>query len=288
MPLTTLYGDGTRIVGDANAIEQTLHPTVMNYVNIIRSSTGGNYAMSVNEIDAVNNMVQALVSNGIWTKLLAIYPIIGTTAAAHKFNLKDPRDADAAYRLSFLGGGWTHSSNGATPNGTTSYADTFLAGNVLAQNSGHLSYYSRSNTAGGAGVFKVEMGYVKLTPSVISTALILLRDNATIGAINTATLATTGQITNTQGFYIANRISATVNTLFKNGALQITSNDNSVAPSTINIWIGARNSPDNIAARNYTDRQCAFASIGSGLTEGEAKSFSTIVQTFQTKLGRQV
>ncbi len=67
MPLTTIYGDGTRIVGDANALEQTLHPTVMAYINIMHSPTGGNYAMSVNEIDAVNNMVQALVSNGIWT-----------------------------------------------------------------------------------------------------------------------------------------------------------------------------------------------------------------------------
>lgn len=289
MPLTTIYGGSpsTRVIGDATALEESLHPSVMAYVNTMRSPAGGNYAMTVNEIDAVNNMVKAMVANGIWSKMKAVYPVIGGTAAAHKYNLVDPRDVNAAYRLSFFGG-WTHSSTGMLPNGSTGYADTFLAGNVLGQNSGHLSYYSRSNTAGGLGVGKVEMGLLKLFPSPITSNLILLRDNQTIGTINGGSTTTIGQITNTQGFYIANRNSATSQTLFKNGVLQITSNDNSVTPATINYWIGARNSPDNLFAINYTDRQCAFASIGDGLTNAEARAFYQIVQTYQTKLGRQV
>jgi hypothetical protein len=36
---------------------------------------------------------------GIWRKTHAIYPLLGGTASAHKFNLKDPRDLNAAYRL---------------------------------------------------------------------------------------------------------------------------------------------------------------------------------------------
>ena len=52
----------------------------------------------------------------------ALYPFVGGTATSHKFNLKDPRDLDAAFRLQF-NGGWTHNSNGVTPNGTNGYAD---------------------------------------------------------------------------------------------------------------------------------------------------------------------
>ena len=38
----------------------------------------------------------------------------------------------------------------------------------------------------------------------------------------------------------------------------------------------------------YTTKQCAFASIGSGLTDTEAANFYTAVQAFQTTLGRNV
>jgi hypothetical protein len=51
----------------------------------------------------------------------AIYPFVGGTASTHKWNLTDPRDLDAAYRLSFSGG-WTHNANGITGNGVNSYA----------------------------------------------------------------------------------------------------------------------------------------------------------------------
>lgn len=284
MPLTTIYDGGTRVIGDATALEESLHPTVLSYVNIMRQATGGNYSMTLNEIDAVNNMVKAMVANGIWSKMKAVYPVIGGTAAAHKFNLVDPRDVNAAYRLSFSGG-WTHSATGMLPNGSTGYADTFLPGNALSQNSAHLSYYSRSNTFGGAGTTKVEMGYAAL--GVVASNLIIKRLDLTFaGAINTITFnGTTTILTDTRGFFIGNRNSATVHSLWRNGSLFISANDNSVNPtSALTIWIGARNQGPS----NFSDRQCAFASIGDGLTDAEARAFYQIVQAFQTKLGRQV
>jgi hypothetical protein len=237
---------------------------------------------------AICTLVISMKADGTWAKMSAIYPMVGGTATTQKFNLKNPLDTNAAYRLLFQGG-WTHSTNGAQPNGVNAYADTFLAGNVNAQNSSHLSYYSRSNTAGGVGVFKVEMGYLKLTPSVISNALFLKRDNLSFAVINTTTTTTTTTaITNTQGFYLANRTTSVLNTLWKNGVIVNSSADISVAPSTITNYLGARNSPDNLGVRNFTDRQCAFASIGSGLTDTEAAALYTAVQAFNTTLSRQV
>jgi hypothetical protein len=291
MPLTTIYGDGTRIVGDANALEQTLHPTVMAYINIMQSSTGGNYSMSLNEIDAVNNMVQALVSNGIWTKIKAIYPIIGTTAAAHKWNLKDPRDADASFRLSFLGGGWTHSANGATPNGTTSYANTFLIPNTsLTANSGHLSYYSRTNSAVAnelpIGV-SASLGGTQFT--------LVIRRTGDLNSFRSTEIAgTTGAISSTstdgRGLTLGSITASNSRKIYKNGTL-LNTNSSAItwARNTFSVFIGATNISDFVTGPNfYTDKQCAFASIGDGLSDAEAKAFSTIVQAFQTKLGRQV
>ena len=107
------------------------------------------------QISAINNLVVGMKSDGIWTKMKAIYPFVGGTATAHKWNLKDPRDLDAAFRLVF-NGGWTHSSTGATPNGTNGYADTkFNANTNLTNGNFHLSFYSRTNST--SGLFSAEM-----------------------------------------------------------------------------------------------------------------------------------
>ena len=97
---------------------------------------------------AIDTLVTDLKGYGIWTKTKAIYPFVGGTASSHKFNLKDPQDTDAAFRLVF-NGGWTHSVNGAQPNGVNGYADTFLTpSTALSLNSSHLSYYSRTISNG--------------------------------------------------------------------------------------------------------------------------------------------
>ena len=50
-------------------------------------------------IDALCALVTSLKADGIWSKLDAIYPVVGSTAATKKYNLKNPLDTDAAFRL---------------------------------------------------------------------------------------------------------------------------------------------------------------------------------------------
>ena len=77
--------------------------------------------------NAINNLVLDLKEEALWTMMDAIYPVIGGTAASHKLNLKDPRDLDAAFRLSF-NGSWTHNSSGmkAASVSSNNYANTYL------------------------------------------------------------------------------------------------------------------------------------------------------------------
>ncbi len=79
------------------------------------------------EVAQLPILVSAFQSAGVYNICDAIYPFIGGLSGSntsHKGNLRNPADSDAAFRLSFSGG-WTHSYNGAAPNGTTGYADTF-------------------------------------------------------------------------------------------------------------------------------------------------------------------
>src|ERR1035437_5830016 len=52
---------------------------------------------------AINNFVKQLKDSSLWTKFVAVYPMVGGTATTTKWNLKDPRNLDAAYRLTFNG-----------------------------------------------------------------------------------------------------------------------------------------------------------------------------------------
>jgi hypothetical protein len=76
--------------------------------------------------NAVNTLVKDLKRFGLWTKIKAFYPFVGGTADSHKWNLKDPRDSNDAYRLTFSGG-WTHTSMGIKSNGSNTSANTNLS-----------------------------------------------------------------------------------------------------------------------------------------------------------------
>lgn len=80
----------------------------------------------VTQKSAVNTLVKDLKRFGLWDKIKAFYPFVGGSAESHKWNLKDPRNTNDAYRLTFSGG-WTHSSTGVKCNGSNTSADTFLS-----------------------------------------------------------------------------------------------------------------------------------------------------------------
>ena len=106
-------------------------------------------------LGALNTLETDLTTYGLTSKMKALYPFVGGTAAKHKFNFMDARDLDAAFRLTFSGG-WTHSSNGALPNGTNGYANSYFnpLTNGLTTASAHLSFYGRtgSTTSDGAEI----------------------------------------------------------------------------------------------------------------------------------------
>jgi len=238
---------------------------------------------------AVNQLVLDLKSANIWTKMKAIYPIVGGTASTHKWNLKDPRDLDAAYRLTFATG-WTHSSTGMTPNGTSAYADTKLVcSSVLSSMSQHISYYSRTNNAstiyGDCGVQD------DITPSIGRNLYIGFGSTTVYSAQNLDANRVIVADANSLGLRMVSRLSSTNLRAFKNGVNVGTNTTNSTSGLTgINTFIGGsnyRNGPGAFSI-SYGIRECAFASIGDGLTDSEASNLYTAVNTYQTTLARNV
>jgi hypothetical protein len=234
-------------------------------------------------LGALNTLESDLTTYGLTSKMKALYPMVGGTAAKHKFNFMDAQDTDAAFRLVFSGG-WTHSSTGALPNGTNAYADTKFNGTLFTQDNAQISVYSRTNSD---GLF-CDIGYVSSTTSD-ETNLFSKYVNVLYPRIQGTNLGVANSVTSA-GLMMANRTSSTIVKGIRNTVITSLSN-NSFPKGTStsdNIFIGALNRRSLLDVVFYSPREYALASLGDGLTDTEAANFYTAVQTFQTTLGRQV
>ena len=229
---------------------------------------------------AINTLVTDLKGYNIWTKFKAIYPIVGGVASSHAVNLKTP----GTFNLSFATG-VTHSANGMQFNGMSGYANTAFIPSIngLTYNNNHLSFYSRTSTAKDF----YEMGSASNNSANDILSLWTRRTANTAGydSGNFATNRLTAANTDGRGFYI-NTAPSTISKIFKNGSSIASKTLSSSSISSINVYVGGLIEASGITY--YSDRQCAFASIGNGLTDTEAANFYTAVQAYQTTLNRQI
>ncbi len=286
------------ISADFNLDAGTLIGTTGSVISTSISSVGNGWyrcSMSYVATDATVLYRMPLITSGIsssifvWGAQLELgstattYQPIATTqqayiAAQFKYNLVNPVDSDAAFRLVF-NGGWTHSSNGATPNGTNGYADTKFNPSLNGQlNSAHLSYYSRTNNSTDN---QIEIGANAPAHFLCYRFSSLLAYHG-INSLDTPSTP----FTPSTGLFVGSRINSTTGKFYTNGSLALTDNKASTSRPNQNISLGALN--NNGTQAYFTTKQSAFATIGDGLTDTEAANLYTRVQAYQTALSRQV
>jgi len=225
---------------------------------------------------AINQLVVDLKGYSIWTKMKALYPFVGGSATSHSYNLKNT----AQYQITWFGGA-THGSNGVQFNGTNSYGNTGYNQTTVGDslNSAHLSFYSRTNSNGT----EIEIGVQQPSSNY---NILEIRTSGTTYFLQNQSGLTSAADSDSRGFYLGNRQLSNDIDGWRRGIKVINGTQASGSLPNANIFIGAMNT-SNIAS-NYTTKQCAFASIGSGLTDTEAANFYTAVQTFQVALSRNI
>jgi hypothetical protein len=226
------------------------------------------------EKTATNQLLSNLKDYGLWSKVKAIYPMVGASAAACAQNLKSS---------SFTGvfvGGVTYASTGVTGNGTSGYFDTNL--NVLGNldnSSYHTAFYSRSTSS----VFTRDFGAAGGSTTGFYCIIRDINSNYIMSATN-ENQAVSVSNTDGRGLYTINRSSSTLAQGRKNGSsvMTITASNSGTMPN-LNMYAMRIN---GVAA--YSSKECALFSIGDGLTDTQSADFYTAVQAFQTTLSRQV
>jgi len=254
--------------------------------------------LTTTQKNAVNQWVVDAKAAGIWTKMKAVYPFVGGTATAHKFNLKNPADTNAAFRLSFVGG-VTHSANGIQGNGTNGYANTFLnMQTVFPSGNSSIGSYNRTNVVGymlgaRAGTGNTGNPATNFNHSIIQVSSINISPpSAPIIVANRSGTGTAGlfQVTPTPtsqlGLLACSRVSSTlIYAITNSGLFTNTTNVTQTVLPNLQIALLALNTG---TVGTFSTHQLSFAYISDSLTSTELTALRTINLTFQTTLGRNV
>lgn len=245
---------------------------------------GGGDVLNVPQKNALDRLVRDLSGEpnanyatlDTWSKIKALYPVIGGTSTAHKWNLIDPRDLNAAHRMTFVGSP-THSANGISVNGVNQYGNTNLELTSLPTFDRGASIYIRSEGAsgnpwifgvyGGAGLFGLRI----TQPGAIGAVGANNLQNTTAGASRPA--------------YSLSLTSASVAKVYNNGSAVLT-----LTPATTtlsgNVFVGCLNNGGSPAF--FTPFEFSFFSLQNGLSAAEEAAFYNAIQSYQTALERQV
>lgn len=269
----TAAGDTTLTLGYGIFIPAVTFPYDSDVDAFLRATNIGNATIGA----ALDTLATTLKSAGIWTKLDAIYPCVGGTAETHKFNLKNPADTDAAFRITWVGG-VTHDANGITGNGSTGYGNTHYDPSVeIPANEGSLGVYVQSNASALAAL---EIGANDST-NVFQLATHFTGGSAFFGANGAQTGATAGAA----GLHSVSRVDAS-NQLYKIAGGTANNYSSAYTAPAYDVYILATNLTGSPS--NYSSRTISFAYMGHSLTSGELTDLYTAVQAFQTALGRNV
>lgn len=235
-------------------------------------------SLSTTEKNAYNTLVVSMKSNGLWTKTIAFYPMLGGTAASQKWNAKDVRDLDAAFRITWSGT-LTHSSTGVIGNGTTGFGNThFIASTTVASGLYAIGAYCRTNVDGEYEVLGANSNFNGQISRIQPRAF-----NTFYGQISNSG-QTVGNA-DARGWYFASRTASNTSFLQKNET-QTTATVGAVGVPSVKMYISARNSSGT--TDRFAANEIASAGVWTALSTAEGVTLYNIILVYMTALGRNI
>jgi len=236
------------------------------------------------ERDSAYQLITDLKTAGLWTKIQALYPFKGTTAAQHKWNAKNPLDTNAAFRLTFNGTG-TYSNLGFQTNGSNSYANSYFApsANQNVNSNGITAVVGTNNTVNNdnatLGSYNSESQMTVFTSKGNNTTFYRqsLINNRGSAIIQTG-------VNEARGIWTAMRTGATSGKMFRNNSLIGTGVGGGSLPN-LNIYIGALNYVGSL--NGVSHQRIQIVAFHQGLSDAEVATLHSIIDTSETIAGRK-
>jgi hypothetical protein len=237
--------------------------------------------------NAINNLVIDLKADNLWTEFDVIYPFVGGTAATHKLNLKNPANTDAAFRINYFGS-WTHTAKGMriTSMGAGNRAETLYSpfDNLSSISNSQVVYYTElvsPLTSGTIGCIDEDATPDSYFFNGVTSGASRNQEITGIGSFVNGALIITTRDTNTRLKYKA---------AYDTNAFADIGTDTNTggALPDIDYFLGATliRQGGSFTA-NYSDGGTyGFVALGNGLGTSASNNMATIVQDYQTALGR--
>jgi hypothetical protein len=233
---------------------------------------------------ATRTLFTSIWANGLNTSMVAMYPFIGGTAASHAVQGMSP----GTYNLTF-NGGWTQNVSGATPNGTNAYANIPFATSVtggFVLSGGSIGTYCGTDGSTGCviGSTGTGNGALALFPVLLNPTKQIATTfwNSTVGAYSITT------VPDSLGLMSVARSGSTSTVQFyRRGSFISSQNHSALALSNVSTYLGANNQSGT--PNNYSTYRHQFSYLYAGtLTTSQMTTLDSIIQTYQTSLGRNV
>ncbi len=227
----------------------------------------------------INNLIKSLKADGVWSKLDAFYVMAAETEQAGQRNwIKD------AHNLSPVNSPTFTADRGYDFNGTTQYLSTQYTPSTeavqYALDSASLFSWSTENVQGdGYSIGSFNSGISAIIPRRSGVA------DTYLAAINAASTSggAIGTVTDSRGLTHAERSTAALTTVYKNGVSAATNTVASSAVPAQPIFIGARDTDGS--PTNYDTRAQAAAGIGASLGPTAAAALYTALNTYLVAVG---
>jgi len=217
--------------------------------------------------ECTNDHVKDLKAYNLWSKMLAVYPFVGGTAFTHKWNLKDPRNLDAAYRLTFSDGSHSSMGYGVATNGANTY---LIPSSVLTKNSKAIfSYIQKTTSTTNRIIYTPTDFYDHIRP--------LQGNGTTTWNLSNETYDAQTNMFNMGGLWVNTRTTKdTARFYHENSLLRTFINPDTAKYNSSNAYV--------VSGTPYM----SYAGISSGLTPAQAGLLYTVVSDYENCLIRGI
>ncbi len=226
---------------------------------------------------ATDTLFTSLKSNGLYAGMQFMYPLLGANAGGTAINAVNPGTYDITWNA-----GMSYTISGATGNGTTGFGDTsyILNSNPVIWSSSTWGVYTQDeNTNNYQTPFAAG-------PSVNDSRMMLFGNGSNASWImDYGQGGSLGRIVtpiNTRGLWIVSSTADTFNQIWRNAVSQGTIAGGAKSPNIPTTSIKLFKREDGY---NYSGT-LGFVFLSSVLTPSQISTLSTIINTFQTTLGR--
>lgn len=253
-------------------------PDAQNFIN----ATGISGATAT----AINTLVLSLKNDGIFSKLYALYPFVGTTSGSQSYNL-----INTGSNQMLWSGGMSFSVSGAAGNGSNAYGNTQFPNGTWPQNS-LMSGFIQATANTPAKTEEILVGYyregymsVQLATNFGPTtpATYFVRAGQAGGGQKSGT-NTGGAI----GYFMVTRTNAASGSYIRNSTVLRTIDGSYTrdSGSTEPVFFFTFNSNGSVYTNSYANQRLTAGFIGSGFTLTESDLLSGSLVTFNNSLGR--